>query len=185
MKCHKARRMMVVGERSEWVTAHLHECPSCAEWAVRDERLRRLLQAHRASDVEAASLQAQTRLRQGVLAQVERARREFSRRWFPTLSLPLARYAIAAVFIGMITFHWIVSPSPQPLVQEAPMPMSAGWRMAGPSPSGPFAPRSSEVPDASINIPPAWAEGSPVFVTNVGAAGLHYGLGRRFIQFQE
>jgi len=151
----------------------------------RNERLCRLLksQGHPYHGDHATDLEA--RLRAGFWREIEQTSAAFTRRWLPTLSLPLARYAIAAVFVGMLTFHWLATPPPNGTGRLSSIP-SPYPRPVGTAhdfflhrrPNGPLAP---ELFVAS----PLGPANSPLSVTNMGAAGVQPGIGFRFVSHSE
>ncbi len=183
MNCRRARRAIVVGRMDSRLLTHLETCEGCRRWAERDERLRRLLREQRTVSVaEDASERLLQQVRRRVLA--ERAEdRRWLQGWFPTLSLPLARYTIAATFLAMITFHWLVAPSPQTLSPQTGAHVFGRWTPESSASIGwaPFAPLGFR---ESALIPP-WTDSVPLSTTNIGSVGINYGINLRPIMFSE
>ena len=185
MKCQRIRKAIVGGKNGERIRRHLEICPACAAWVERNERLCRLLQSQgrqidgdRIGDLEA-------RLRAGFWREIEQTGSAFTRRWLPTLSLPLARYAIAAVFIGMLTFHWLATPPPNGASRLSPMAAQSAGRVGRmPDPLPLWRSNVLLAPEFFV-ASPLGPGNSPLSVTNMGAAGIQPGIGFRFVSHSE
>jgi len=183
MNCWKARRraaMSAPGAVPESAAQHLETCGACRQWLAADARVSALLRWKRHEQPDpflAARLSARVR---AAIVEME-SRRGF--RWgrvFPTLSLPVARYGLAAVFIGMVTFQFLAEPqrSARRPAADAPAPFTLGG--IGPAAPLPVRRWDDHRSMAHADRPP-WLQYAPVSATNLASAGIQPGFGfRRF-----
>lgn len=188
MRCRTARMKAVAGCRSDISFAaarHLEACDSCRAWRERDERLARLLAWKRH---EQPSLYLETSLRARVREAIAAGQGAPGVRWaewFPTLGQPLGRFALAAIFIGMIAFQFLADPPSsvpaRPVIERsavsyggfAPAP-GAAYRMH------PEAARIAVVPPL-----PAWAEQTSLSIPNYGPSEFSNGVFYRRVSLGE
>jgi len=179
MNSWEARRrtsLSATGAVPETVARHIESCDACRAWAQSDARLRALLRwkRHERPDPFIA-----TRLSARVRAVVSETAQRRGLRWselFPTLSLPIARYGLAAVFIGMVTFQFLAEPQRPPSGAAAPPAFALGG--VGPASSLSYRPWDSSRPLAPSHRPP-WLDYAPLSATNMASAGIQPGFGFR------
>lgn len=179
MNCRKARRRASLSARSAVpadAARHIESCRACRAWVESDARLRALLRWKRNEQPDPFLA---TRLSARVRAAVAETAQARGFRWselFPTFSLPIARYGLAAVFIGMVTFQFLAEPQRPPPDAAAPPAFALG----GVGPSSSLSYRSWEAgrPLGPSQRPP-WLDYAPLSVTNMASAGIQPGFGFR------
>ena len=178
MNCRRTRRAVAGLESLEIppaVTAHLGACAPCRQWRERDAAVRRLLQFKRheqPDDYLEPRLGA--RIRAAVAGEAARRRALGWREAFPTFSAPIVRYGIAALFLGMMTFHFVSAPQPSLVTGSAARHSIA---LGGVWPAAPTVHTFDAPRDDFLFVRHPWAERSPLSVTNLGSVGIHQGIG--------
>ncbi len=156
-------------ERPASVDRHFAECEACRAWLERDERLVRLLAWKRH---EQPSPYLETRLSARVreaLAAERDARGARWAEWFPTLAAPIARFGLAAIFIGMVTFQFLAEPSSTAPVGAPAERAAVSFGGFAPAPAAPYR-LHPEAERIAIAPPlPAWTEHSSLSITNFGS----------------
>lgn len=181
MNCHKARRLLVTAQNElpSAVSRHIESCEDCRAWAARDARVRMLLgwKRHEQPDPY-LPIRLSARVREAVAASERRVRFEW-REWFPSLSFPLVRYGLAALFIGMVTFQFLATPRQAP--QVPPAGLSPQFALGGLAPVVPAASFPWEDHQPPQWQRPPWLQYAAWPTTNMVPAGIPSTLGWRHL----